>query len=256
MPSYNQAAYIERSLLSIFNQAYPNCELIIIDGGSMDGTTDIIKKYEPYSSYWVSENDGGQGEALNKGFSRASGDIFCWMNSDDIFMPGVFNMISKYFQKGYPAVFGDVLAIDTDDKILRYQIAFPFSMGQFIYDGFVHNAQSMFWSRGIHQRFGIFSEDLTYTMDYDFIVRVSKIFSPRGWKFLPRPLAAFRCYEGQKTGSAHDTAMLEHRKIAGRLGFEDKYSKRGKRLKWLYYANRHLWYFLRYGRMLLDRGYQ
>ena len=251
MPSYNQVSFIERSILSILNQDYPNYELIIIDGGSTDGTVDLIKKYQKYVFYFISEKDRGQSDALNKGFSRATGDVFCWMNSDDIFMPGAFNSVASYFKRGRSVVFGDVLAIDSEDNTERYQIAFPFSVNQFIYDNFVHNAQSMFWDKNIHQKFGMFSEDLTYTMDYDFIVRLCIICSPRRWKFISKPLAAFRCYEGQKTGSAHELAMLEHRIIAKRLGFQDKFSKHGKRLKFIYYLNRIVWYCIRCGSLIV-----
>ena len=87
VPSYNQRNFIEKSILSILNQNYSNLELIVIDGGSTDGTLDVIKKYEKYISFWMSEPDEGQSDALNKGFSRATGDVFGWLNSDDLYMP-------------------------------------------------------------------------------------------------------------------------------------------------------------------------
>ena len=95
MPSFNQAKYIEKSILSVLNQNYPNKELILIDGGSNDGTLQIIKKYEKFIDYWISEKDEGQSDALNKGFKVCKGKIFCWLNSDDLFLPGTFEIISK-----------------------------------------------------------------------------------------------------------------------------------------------------------------
>ena len=90
MPSYNQVQFIEKSILSILNQDYSNTELIIIDGGSDDGTLDIIKKYEDKVTLWISEKDQGQSDALNKGFKHCTGEIYGWLNSDDIYLPNAF----------------------------------------------------------------------------------------------------------------------------------------------------------------------
>ncbi|MCS7307448.1 MAG: glycosyltransferase, partial [Aquificaceae bacterium] len=86
-PSYNQAEFLERTILSVLNQNYPNLEYIIIDGGSTDGSVEIIKKYEKYIDYWVSEPDRGQSDALNKGFRKATGNLFFYLNSDDVLLP-------------------------------------------------------------------------------------------------------------------------------------------------------------------------
>lgn len=96
-PSFNQGQFIEATILSILNQGYPNLEYIIIDGGSTDNTVEIIKKYEKYISYWISETDNGQTDAINKGFEKCTGEIFNWLNSDDIMMPNALFTITKHF---------------------------------------------------------------------------------------------------------------------------------------------------------------
>ena len=104
-PCFNAALYIEQTILSIINQDYDNLEYIIIDGGSTDGTIDIIKKYENKIAYWISEPDNGQSEAINKGIAVSTGDVFNWVNGDDYLEVGVLKLVGEYFQKSNINVF-------------------------------------------------------------------------------------------------------------------------------------------------------
>ena len=96
-PSFNQVQFLEETIRSVLLQGYPNLEYIIIDGGSTDGSIDIIKKYSRWLRYWVSEPDSGQSNAINKGFAKASGEIFGYLNSDDLYEPNALKIISSYF---------------------------------------------------------------------------------------------------------------------------------------------------------------
>jgi len=117
-PSYNQAAYLEQTLLSVLNQDHAPIEYIVVDGASKDASVEIIKKYSDRLAYWVSEKDGGQAEAINKGFARATGEIIAWLNSDDYYLPGAVSAAVKIFEANPEVVlvYGNMLAVDEYGK--------------------------------------------------------------------------------------------------------------------------------------------
>ncbi|MBL8091480.1 MAG: glycosyltransferase [Anaerolineales bacterium] len=117
-PSYNQAKYLGQTIQSVLTQDYPNIEYIVIDGGSNDGSVDIIKKYQDKFTYWVSEKDKGQAEAINKGFAKANGEIIAWLNSDDYYLPNTISQVVKTFEENPDAVliYGNMLAVDENGK--------------------------------------------------------------------------------------------------------------------------------------------
>jgi glycosyltransferase involved in cell wall biosynthesis len=120
-PSFNQVEFLERTIRSVIDQDYPNIEYIVIDGGSTDGSVDLIKKYEHRLAYWVSEMDRGQAHAINKGLERATGDWVAWQNSDDTYYPGAFSQLIKAAQDNCNAklIIGNMNLIDRDDVFLR-----------------------------------------------------------------------------------------------------------------------------------------
>jgi len=247
MPSFNQAEFIEKSILSVLNQDYSNIELIIIDGGSKDGTYEIIKKYKDKITLWVSENDQGQSDALNKGFKHCTGDIFGWLNSDDIYLPNTFKCIIKALGKNpnKKIIFGDWLSIDKKDEVIEYNYAFNFNLNQFKYEGFHLNAQSMFWRKSVHENFSGFDINLKNTMDFQMIIEFGIIEGQQSFLHIPKPFGAFRRYDGQKTGAMTINVIKEHKSIAKKYKYLNKYKLIGK-IKRLYFRIRRAFYYIKH----------
>ena len=248
MPTFNHAKYIERSILSILNQNYPNLDLIIIDGGSNDDTNKIIKKYQDKISFYVSEKDKGQSDALNKGFKYCKGEVYGWLNSDDIYLPNSFNLAISIL-KDNPSkkiVFGDWLSIDDKDNIIDYNHAFDFNLNHFKYEGFHLNTQSMFWRSEVHKKFSGFNVDLNYTMDYQMIIEFGINEGQQSFIRIPQTLGGFRRYDGQKTTRINTNIYKEHKFIAKKYRYLDKYKLIG-RLKRLYFRLRRAFWYIKRG---------
>ncbi len=203
-PSFNQAAYLEETIRSILLQNYPNVELIIIDGGSTDGSVEILRNYEPWLAFWVSERDRGQSDALNKGFARATGDIVAWQNSDDIFTPNAFWTAAVEFVN-HPTVdlvFGNSATIDEQSHVLVEARYTAFSLSCLLHEGWNLTNQAAFWRKTLHDRVGSFDVGLHYAMDKDFFVRASQ----RGrFQHIRRILGYFRLHEWAKTSMIRKT---------------------------------------------------
>ena len=175
-PSYNQVDFLERTIKSVINQNYPNIEFIIIDGGSDDGSIEIIKKYEKYISYWVSEKDNGQSHAINKGLTIATGEWVAWQNSDDIYYPEAFNHIAEAAQKNSECnlIVGNMNLIDQNDNLIRDLHFVKPSYGAMVAEGMVLSNQVSFWRRKVHQQIGWMDESLHLGFEFDWFLRLTK----------------------------------------------------------------------------------
>lgn len=176
-PSFNQGKYLEKTILSVLEQDYPNIEYIIIDGGSTDNSVEIIRKYEKQLTYWVSEKDRGQSHAINKGFERATGEIFGWLNSDDWFHPGALQAVAEAFaanpDAGAVVGAGDMLYEETGNVLLVEP--FPVTV-ESLYgsvDRYI-SQPSCFFSHNAWRDCGPLDEDLHLAMDLDLWLRIAK----------------------------------------------------------------------------------
>ena len=216
-PSYNQAAYIEQTIRSIHEQDYPHIEHIVIDGGSTDGTVDILRRYEGKLT-WVSEKDRGQTDAINKGFRRATGEIMAWLNSDDLYAPGAVRTMVDHFQQ-HPAdafVYGDVIALDEQGNTYGVRTHVHQGDQAELVNGVNFIVQpAAFWRRTVWETVGELDESLHYMMDYEYWMRVAGHFPLR---YIPVPIAKERMYPAAKTFSGAVTRMEEMEAVAKRHG--------------------------------------
>ena len=171
-PSYNQADFLERTILSVLNQNYPNLEYIIVDGGSTDRSVEVIKKYEQYLAYWVSEKDKGQVHAINKGLERATGDWISFQNSDDVYFPGTFQRFGKAaLEQSADILYGDLFMITTDDEVTEVLKTTSYSLTCQILEGMQIHNQSLFFKKSLVEKYGKFDESFRFAFDYEFITR-------------------------------------------------------------------------------------
>jgi len=202
-PSFNQAHFIEETINSVLSQNYPNLEYIIIDGGSKDNTINIIKKYEKYLSYWISEPDKGQSDAINKGFHRSTGDILHWLNSDDLLVPGALQTIAEYFMNNpdIGCVIGDQEVIDEKGNTLMVRKVVPFHFRTALFTASLVPQPSAPFTREAWLKTGDLDITLQYQMDFEYYLRMAK----KGVKFgiIPKTLSKFRIHSDSKTISGY-----------------------------------------------------
>jgi glycosyltransferase involved in cell wall biosynthesis len=215
-PSFNQARYLERTILSVLDQGYPNLEYIIIDGGSTDGSVEIIRKYEDRLAFWVSEADRGQAHAINKGLLMATGDWVGWQNSDDIYYPGCFSSLvaaaSRYAAAGL--IIGNMNLLDPDDKLLRDLKYVRPTYHSILAEGMRLTNQAAFWRKEVHQEIGYLDESLSCGFDYDWFLRLLRV---RRAAHVNRTWGGLRLHDQTKTANQQEVFDMEYRRIlAGR----------------------------------------
>lgn len=214
-PSFNQGQYIESTILSVLEQGYPNLEYIIVDGGSTDGTVEVIERYSRQLAYWVSEPDEGQTDALIKGFGRASGDIMCWLCSDDLYESKTLQEVAEVFVEhpDWQVVYGDSFWIDADSRPIRFKKEIPYNRFIWMYDHNYLPQPSTFWRRGIYERVGGLDPRMQLAMDGDLWARFAEHTTLH---HVPRAWSRMRYYPEQKNLRLRTTSDEEDALIRGR----------------------------------------
>jgi glycosyltransferase involved in cell wall biosynthesis len=229
VPSYNQGRFLEETLRSILLQNYPSIELIIIDGGSKDETVDIIKKYEPWIACWVSEKDRGQSDAINKGFSRVTGDIVTWLCSDDLYTAGTLKRVAEVFSelpRDYGVVYGGTTLFGENFKS-RESYNYDNSGIERYISGQAFPQPSSFIKRESLEEAGQWvREDLHLGMDYDLFARLGCVCKFHSVKEI---FSLYRLHDASKTVSQHSRLIEDWTRTFGNLcrnlGWDDVIEK-------------------------------
>lgn len=206
-PSYNQARFLEDTLRSVVSQNYPRTEHIVIDGGSTDGSVELIRRYAPHLHYWVSEKDRGQSHALNKGLALAHGDVLTWLNSDDTYLPDALATVGDLFAR-HPEVdlvYGDFVYTDVDGHPLRRRHVFAtMTYETLLYHDYL-GQPAVFFRRSLFDKVGPVDESLHYCMDWDLFLRMWRVCRPL---HVPVVLATYRLDQSAKSNAEDTTAAL------------------------------------------------
>lgn len=205
MPSYNQGRFLERAILSVLEQNDPNLKFAVLDGGSTDGSVEIIKKYERHLTYWCSEPDGGQSAAIVRGFEQIGGDLRGWLNSDDEYVPGAFRRVRRAFasRPTLGLVYGERVLIDADSRVLGWSRVPDYDP---TVAGYTIASETAFWTRAAEDVAGPIDTSLRFAMDLDFFTRL--YLSTDSLK-LAQFLGSFRVHEDSKSATIAEVGREE-----------------------------------------------
>ena len=207
-PSYNQGIYIEETIQSVLNQNYPNLEYIIIDGGSNDSTVEVIKKYESKINFWMSEKDKGQADAINRGFAKATGDILCWLNSDDYFFPETLKYVASQLNiEKKEILFGEVDHIFEPDKAVKHSnVKNKFDNYNLeLYDFIIQPGS--FWTKKVWESTGVVDEKLHFVFDWEWFLRAKK--NNTEFKYSNKVMSMYRVHDAHKTSNGGEKRQKE-----------------------------------------------
>lgn len=241
-PSFDQARFLDATLRSILDQDYPDLEVIVMDGGSMDGSREIIERHAPQLSHWQSEPDAGQAAAIQAGFARATGEVLLWVNSDDLLLPDALDAVGRFFAAHPQETFvvGHAIQIDAAGAAQRRFYATPPTFGSLVFGGGnpAFAQPSAAWRKSAYEQAGGVDPDLHFAMDLDLYVRLTLL---RPGALLERFTSAYRFHPDTKTSRLDDVRREEVERIVVTHG-RDRASalKRAWLRRW--YRRRRRWY--------------
>jgi len=214
-PSYQQAAFLEQTILSVLEQDYPDIEYMVIDGGSTDGSVEIIRRYADRLAYWVSERDSGQAEAINKGLRRAAGEIVAWVNSDDYYLPGAVRQAVKVLeaQPELGFVYGDVLAVDGAGRPVNRMTYDDWGLDGLLTFRMI-GQPSVFMRHSVLDQAGLLREDMGYLLDHDLWLRIA---ARAPVKYVPELWSAARYHAAAKNVAQTERFCQEAYRVAEHL---------------------------------------
>ncbi len=208
-PSYQQAGFLEETIRSVLLQGYANLEYIIIDGGSTDGSVEIIRKYEKYLAYWVSERDCGAADAIAKGFRQSGGAVMGWLNSDDTYCPGALTTVASAFQStpNMDVVYGNTYWVDEHGGVRAEKRQTPFCKSGYLYGGADLQQPATFWKREMYEKSGGLDQTFRAAFDTDLFFRFVE--SGAHFRYVPEFLAHFRVHSQQISDVLLETCRKE-----------------------------------------------
>lgn len=214
-PSFNMRPYLARTIDSVLRNLRAGDEYFVIDGGSSDGTPELIATYAGRLTGWVSERDGGYAEALAKGFARASGDVLCWINCGDLLLDGAFDAAcAALADTGADLIYGDDFYIDEDDRVISFSRGLIGDLrSAMLYGGWTPLQDACFWRHDLYRRAGGMDAGLRYAADYDLFLRMA--LAGRA-VYVPKAFSAFRRHAGQKSISGARAYQEERARVRRR----------------------------------------
>lgn len=216
VPSFQQGAFIEETILSILGQAGAEPELIVIDGGSTDATPDLLRKYDARIAYWVSEPDGGQADAINKGLRRATGDVMTWFGADDVYAAGIFAAVREAWKKNPRAIYAAPVAnfyARGRETLLRPHGLTLDNVVQYWQRRSLWHDPGLFWPRAVIETVGGIDVSLRYSFDYDYLIRALRHFDV---EYVEQLAAGFRLHRHSKSVAEGEAMMAETAEVSRR----------------------------------------
>lgn len=232
-PSFNQGLFLERTIKSVLSQDYPNCEYFIFDAGSSDETLAILNRYDDQLSYWTSEPDRGQSDAIQKGWSMGTGDILAWINSDDFYYPKALEEAAQQFQNNPKLMMlcGTVALVDEKEKMVRLKEPPQLTPELLLRWANLPAQPGVFIRREVFERLGGPRSDLHYVMDWELWLRIALNFPADAIGFTPRIVAGDRQWSGTKTSNARGADAEEVRRVLREMFADDRVSRRYQSLQ-------------------------